>query len=91
MSADDKGKAAPQVQKPSRVALDKYYSDWEAKMKSMQEGARAVDWSAVDFSKLRPSDLAVQFGPMLTEEQFKEYRKNNTVHVIKQDGNKKKL
>lgn len=42
----------------------------------------AVDWSKVDWSRLKPSDVSVRMGPMMTEEQFAEYRKTRTVAVL---------
>ncbi len=60
---------------PPRSALDAYYTDWEQKVKAMNAASAAVDWSKYDFSKLSPKDLSVQFGPMLTEEEFKKVRR----------------
>ena len=51
------------------------FKQWRAQVAEMKARAASVDWSKVDFSKLAPRDIGVQFGPMLTEEQFREYRK----------------
>ena len=59
---------------PPRSSLDSYYQRWETKVKGMQAASAAVDWSKYDFSKLNPKDISVQFGPMLTEEEFKRLR-----------------
>ncbi len=56
-------------------ALDDYYHKWEQKVAGMKQASAAVDWSGTDWSKLKPSDIGVHIGPLMTEEQFREYRK----------------
>ena len=71
--------------KVSRGALDAYYKQWEQKVAGMKQASAGIDWSGVDFSKLKPSDIGVHVGPVMTEEQFKEYRRRtgSAPHVIK--------
>ncbi len=66
-------------------SLNEYYKSWERKVAGMKKEAASVDWTKFDFSKLQPSDIGVQFGPAMTEEQFKEYRKRTGggTHVVK--------
>lgn len=77
------------AQKPRTEAkaqsLNEYYKSWERKVAGMKKEAASVDWTKFDFSKLQPSDIGVQFGPAMTEEQFKEYRKRTGggSHVVK--------
>lgn len=56
---------------------------WDKQVQSMKEKSESVDWSGADWSKLKPKDVGVTFGPPMTEEQFREYRKNKDVKVIK--------
>lgn len=56
---------------------------WDKQVQSMKAKSEAIDWSDADWSKLKPKDIGVTFGPPMTEEQFKEYRKNKDVKVIK--------
>jgi hypothetical protein len=56
---------------------------WDKQVQSMKEKSEAIDWSGADWSKLKPKDIGVTFGPPMTEEQFAEYRKNKAVKVIK--------
>ena len=37
----------------------------------MDAATNSIDWSGMDWSKLKASDIGVRFGPALTEEQFK--------------------
>lgn len=48
---------------------------WAATVQAMRAKAAGIDWSKVDWSKLSAKDIGVQFGPVMTEEQFREYRK----------------
>lgn len=75
----------PPPPKKASSSLDEHYKQWERKVAGMKLEASAVDWSKVDLSKLQPSDIGVHFGPMMTEEQFREYRKRagGSVHVVK--------
>ncbi len=50
-------------------------ADWVRHVATMNEQARGVDWSKVDWSKLQAKDVGVRFGPIMTEEQFREYRR----------------
>ena len=59
---------------------------WRAVTDAMRAQSAGVDWSKVDWSKLAPSDIGVQMGPMMTEEQFREYQRRkgaDRVHVIR--------
>lgn len=59
---------------------------WKEVTDAMHAQAAGVDWSKVDWSKLAPSDIGVQMGPMMTEEQFREYQRRkgvDRVHVIR--------
>lgn len=82
--------AAPE----SRYAqtLNQYYAEWERKTRAMTEATAGVDWSGVDWSKLRPQDIGVRFGPPMTAEQFAEYkrRKHGRVDVVKAEDLAKK-
>lgn len=64
---------------------------WKEVTDAMRAKSAGVDWSKVDWSKLAPSDIGVQMGPMMTEEQFREYQRRkgaDRVHVIRgQDKN----
>lgn len=61
----------PAAAKPSVVrSLSEYYKDWEERTRSMHEEAAKVDWSAMDMSKLKASDIGVRLGPMLSEAEF---------------------
>lgn len=77
--------AAAPTPTPSRTALDEYYQTWEQKVAGMKQASAVVDWSRADWSKLKPSDIGVQIGPVMTEEQFREYRRRtgSTPHVLK--------
>lgn len=58
---------------------------WERDWAAMRRASEAIDWSGVDWSKLRPQDVGFQAAPfLLTEEQFAEYRKRagGRVHVV---------
>ncbi len=59
---------------------------WAHMVGEMKRAATHVDWSKIDLSKLAPKDIGVHVGPMMTEEQFKEYRARSGsagVHVVK--------
>ena len=43
-------------------------------MKTQASGTAGIDWSKIDLSKLKASDIGVRMGPMLTEEEFAAYR-----------------
>jgi hypothetical protein len=65
----------PAADKPSVVrSLGEYYKEWEQKTRSMHEESAKVDWSSMDMSKLKASDIGVRLGPMLNEEQFRALR-----------------
>lgn len=79
--------AAPahhQQQQPPR-SVNEFYAQWERQVAGMKARAAGIDWSRVDLSRLQPSDIGVQFGPMMSEEQFREYRKRTggKVSVLK--------
>jgi hypothetical protein len=60
-----------------RSGLDAYYKDWEKRAAAAHATSKAHDWSGVDFSKISSKDVRVEFGPMFTEEQFKQYQAQN--------------
>lgn len=62
--------------------------DWKSMTDAMKARTASVDWSKVDWSKLTAADIGVHMGPMMTEEQFREYqrRKGSAVHVIRNGG-----
>jgi hypothetical protein len=67
--------AGPSAAKPSAArSLAEYYKDWEQRTRSMHEEAAKVDWSSMDMSRLKASDIGVRLGPMLSEEQFRALR-----------------
>lgn len=57
-----------------RPALDAYYRDWEKRAAEMKEKSAAFDWSKVDFAKIKPGDISMHMGPMLSEDQFRQYQ-----------------
>ena len=65
-------------------------ADWQAVVAAMQGKAQAIDWSKVDWSKVSPSDIGVRFGAPMTEAEFREYRKNKPVHVVKANADASK-
>lgn len=72
---------------PSRDSVE-----WQAKVNAMRSKASAVDWSGVDWSKLKPSDIGVHIGAPMTEEEFRKYKSRQgqqNVHVIKPGEPKK--
>ncbi len=62
----------------------KAFMAWQAQMAQRAEDAKTqdIDWSKV---KIDPSQLGVEMGPALTEEQFKAYCESTGTkhHVIK--------
>lgn len=74
MSSDDE--KAKQLAKEMMLA-------WDKQVDSMRNASQSVDWSGADWSTLKPKDIGVTFGPPMTEEQFREYRKNKAVKVLK--------
>lgn len=62
----------------------KAFIAWQAAMAKRMVAAKTenIDWSKV---KIDPSQLGVEMGPALTEEQFKAYCESTGVqhHVIK--------
>ena len=61
---------------------EKAFAAWQATMekRAAQAKDKAVDWRKV---KLDPSQLVAEMGPVLTEEQFKEYcRKTGMNHPV---------
>ena len=64
----------PQADAPKR---DQYYKDWERRAAAALAKEGITDWS-----QLKPSDIAVQFGKPLTAEQFAEYRKHRHVQIL---------
>ena len=60
--------------------------DWQARVAAMRQRAAGVDWSKMDWSKLKASDIGVCFGKPMTEAEFAEYRKRRPVTVVRADG-----
>lgn len=78
--------SAPDQDKPAtRATAEQAASAWAQEVQDMRARADSVDWSKVDWSKLRPQDIGVRMGPVMTEEQFKAYRAatGGHAHVIK--------
>lgn len=54
-------------------ALNKaVFEEWDAKVTTMKKESEAVN---IDVKSVKPSDIGVQFGPIMDEAMFKEYRK----------------
>lgn len=59
---------------------------WKAVTDAMKAQSAGVDWSKVDWSKMTASDIGVQMGPVMTEEQFRAYQQRkgaDRVHIIR--------
>lgn len=61
----------PSTKSTPRSAID----EWQRRVGEMSSKTKEVDWSKTDFSKLQPSDIGVQMGPAMTEEEFRDYRR----------------
>lgn len=65
---------------------DQAFEAWK-KVTSTRAEVMRTTMSATDWAKQKvaPKDMSVELGPMLTEEQFKEYCQNNGIkpHIIK--------
>ena len=61
----------PKHEQPKREAI----AAWQDNVSAMRQAAQGIDWSGMDWSKLTARDIGVQFGPPMTEAQFKEYQK----------------
>jgi len=65
---------------------DQAFEAWKKVTSTRAEVMRATmsssDWAK---QKVAPKDMSVELGPMLTEEQFKEYCQNNGIkpHILK--------
>lgn len=59
----------------------KAFIAFQAMQRQMAEKSKTVDWNAMkDSDALKdPKNLKVQFGPMLTEDQFKQYCSENGI------------
>jgi hypothetical protein len=56
---------------------------WEKQTQDMRRESGRIDWSKIDPSKISPKDIGVSFGPVMTKEEFDEYRRRKgSVHVI---------
>lgn len=75
-------KAPRATKSPPMKTMEEARMAWTRQMDTMKQQSQSVDWSKFDFSKLQPSDIGVSMGPMMSEEEFKEYRKRASVHVI---------
>lgn len=62
---------------------DQAFAAWQETVSKRAENMAkgpAIDWAN---KKLDPKDLGVEMGPILTEEQFKEYcRTSGTAHTV---------
>ena len=58
------------------------FEEWDAKTQDMKKKSEAAD---IQPGSVKPSDVSVSFGPVMTEAQFKEYqkRKNTRMTVMK--------
>lgn len=76
--------AQPAAQ-PASIDKATTASEWMRAAQAMKARSAAVDWGKADWSKLQPSDIGVHFGPMMSEEEFKEYQRRKgaqNVHVV---------
>lgn len=73
------------------MADKKTMADWQKGVQAMKDRSGAVDWSKVDWSGLTAKDVGYKLGPVMTEEQFAEYRKQTggRVHVVKASAHEK--
>lgn len=54
-------------------ALNKaVFEEWDAKVSTMKKESEAAN---IDVKAVKPSDIGVNFGPVMDEATFKEYRK----------------
>jgi hypothetical protein len=58
------------------------FEEWDAKTQDMKKKSEAAN---IHPGSVKPSDVSVSFGPVMTEAQFKEYqkRKNTRMTVMK--------
>lgn len=76
----------PGAPAPGGLSAAQVGAAWARECEDMRRRSEAVDWSNVDWSKLRASDVGFKAAPfLLSEEEFAEYRKRagKPVHVVK--------
>ena len=65
------------------------FEEWDAKTQEMKK--KGLD-ANIKPGSVKPSDVSVSFGPVMTEEQFKEYQKRkNTRMTVMKAGDLQKL
>lgn len=66
-----------------RRELRRQFEEWDRKAEEMRKNAGAIDWSKIDMSALDPKDISVEYGPMMTREQFLAWKQNRHVKIMK--------
>lgn len=57
---------------PEKSQLNAYLA-WKASQDARDEAGKTHDWSSVDVSSIKASDIGYEMGAALTEDQFKAY------------------
>jgi len=69
---------------PQQISMlnNALFEEWDAKTQDMKKKSETVN---IQPGSVKPSDVSVSFGPVMTEAQFKEYqkRKNTRMTVMK--------
>lgn len=69
---------------PQQISMlnNALFEEWDAKTQEMKKKSEAAN---IEPGSVKPSDVSVSFGPVMTEAQFKEYqkRKNTRMTVMK--------
>lgn len=65
---------------PSSHQQEKAHAAWkavqQARAKALRDNADTIDWKTVQKEAKNPKNLSVEFGPVMTEDQFREYCKS---------------
>ena len=78
-AATETDKAAAETDKVTdkvrgEAVLAKMHEMWRESVARRTEATRASNIREDDVRRLKPSDIGVEFGPVMTEEQFARYR-----------------
>ncbi|AGE50958.1 hypothetical protein PBCVCVB1_739R [Paramecium bursaria Chlorella virus CVB-1] len=69
---------------PQQISMlnNALFEEWDSKTQDMKKKSEAANIAP---GSVKPSDVSVSFGPVMTEAQFKEYqkRKNTRLTVMK--------